>query len=650
MLVEGPPRCTSRITELQRRWSLLHRSAATTLLLACALLGGLPLIGLDWYLRGGRMARTGLLAIFIISVGFVLFRWIAPLWKRLTDDRAALLIEQQSPHLGGRLVTAVQLASPQARGRAGTSENLYNAVRASAEESAGSLDVRRILPGTLQLRRTALSLLVIALIASGAALHPATASTGVRRLFMPWSELEWPRRTRIELVPSVSGPIRVVRGGTLVLEGRVGGLVPSTGRLWVEAGPGTVDRAYFDIQPDGAFTVRYRPVTVDLLVRVEVGDASSTRLKVEMVPPPDIAAIEAECVFPEYTRLRPAHLKDGNIQAVYGSQIKLSVTATKPLSKAAIAWEEGERIALQKTGPTAVEALFGVEASRSYRIHLTDELGFHNDDPVVYRIEMIDNTYPRIERVSPSSDKQVTPRAVLPITARITDDFGVTQVVLCCRKGEETPREVAIPLERTGTQIDLRHAWPLEELALAPGTSLEYWLEARDAGEHATKSKWPSSRPRRLQIVEEAELARQLADQLEGALERLAQLEAQQTECAQAVNRLSAGSTSQPTPPAAAGELAARALAEKWRQDRLARTAGQLAERLSSISEDYAISRIGDADRVRRLQIIAETMTRIAGADMPAIVLALEEAAQKLSTPQRAGTQPSANSPKEPQP
>lgn len=209
-------------------------------------------------------------------------------------------------------------------------------------------------------------------------------------------------------------------------------------------------------------------------------------------------------------------------------------------------------------------------------------------------------------------------------------------VTLLYRKGAATDTgRIELPLSKSGKRAAVQYNWQLEPLDVKPGDSLTWWLEARDEGEHAVQQEWPVSRSRKLTIMSEVELARALNDELEQLMDKLSQLESLQAECAEAVNRIASGE--QPGQSTAVQE---QTRAEKWRQDRLARTAGQLAESIGRVADDYSASRIGQQERWLRLQSTAERLARLGGTDMPAVVLALEDALNSLRGEQAPSTQP----------
>lgn len=626
-----PAQCLARIASLQRRWTALRRTAGVSRVAAAVVVVLAATIVADALVRGEAAWRWAMLACVLAAAAWSIRRYAVPLWRGLDRDGAALRVERACPELNGRLVTAVQLADASLRARSGTSDALYEAVRETAEASATNVSLDRVMPRGPWLRRAtvAFGLVAVAMIVGVAA--SSSTSIGVRRVLAPWSDVRWPRRTDVRIAePAPGSPVRVVRGGTLTLAGEVARSIPSSGTLRVRGAGGGVDRVPFDINADGHFLVRYRPVLQDLDVLVEAGDAVSDPLTVIMVAPPEIVGVLAECTDPTYTHRDVQRSADGNVQALFGAKVGLRFTLSKPAT-AAIEWDDGEIQALSTAGPREVEGQFDVRASRSYRVHLTDEWGFHNDDPVVWQIEMVDNAYPVFGAATPTQDKRVTPTAVLPITADVSDDFGVAEVVLCYRAGDKADvQRTTLPLDRRGQRALIAYAWPIESLGMRSGDTITYWLEARDEGPHASERDWPTSRARRLHVLDEAELARALAEQLDQILQGLAKLEALEAECAQAVAQAASASATNVTDASRRRAALEQTRAEKWRQDRLARSAAQLADRLADVADDYAISRIGQSSRWERLRQTADALSRLASTDMTGVVLDLDRVLTEL--------------------
>lgn len=617
--------CERRIEQVRDRWRLLHRMLGLSALVgSVAVLTTLAIV-LDYHVRGAGPWRACLTLGVVIIGCVVLIQWVLPCWRGISVDRAALLLERLHPDLRGRLVTAVQPQRDRFLETSGASESLHAEVCAEAERRAIHLSPALTVPAGPIIRRAAPYWVVAAIVLALACALPATTARGLARVYQPWRTVSWPQRTRIVMSdPGSDQPMQVVRGGAAVLSGRAEGEVPSRGTIHIEIAGRPVDRLHFDINANGHFEIHYRPVKTDLVASIEIGDAQAGPFEVLAVPPPEISSLRTECIYPEYTHLGSKRFEDGNVQAVLGTEVRIMVETSKPVERATIEWDNGAREPMYLSEDRSAGVRTHLTASRSYRVHLTDALGFTNDDPVQYRLEMIDNAYPKIEKVTPATDKRVTPEAVLPLSIEVTDDFGVKSVAICYRRDDaDTVDRIALPVGQVRKRLDMTYDWPLRELNLEPGQTLSYCVEARDEGEHAEQRDWPQSRWRRLSVLTEPQLARSLSEQLERILDQLAELDDIQSESAESIRQAAGGDINEPSERTAALQ---RARSEKWRQDWLARQAARIAEQLISVAEDYEISRIGQADRRARLWETARALAQLAGEGMPEATLELTEA------------------------
>ncbi len=645
--------CVQRVGRRRRGLAVL---TASVVVLAVMVLAAVVAIALDAVWRLSIGWRVLLLLAWLGLAYLAVVRFWRPASRGLSRDAIVVLLEKTFPGLAGRLATAVQLADGKRRAADGVSDGLYHAVAQQAEHACAALDATAAAPARPYVRRwlVALGMIVVAALWPGLA-GGETAWTGFKRLFAPWSGAQW--RTRTSILLAEDNVLTVRRGGTLVLNGQVQGQVPEEGtaRVWLAGERGAAYRSRFAIGENARFRVRYRPVTTDLEVQLKIGDAQTERLSVTMVPPPEIKSLKLACTFPEYTGLGRQEYPDGNLQAIYQTDVRISLVATKPLARAVLAWQDeagepGEAQQMRLGAGNIATARFAVEKNAAYQVHLTDELGFGNDDPATYKIEMVDNEYPRIKEVRPERAKDVTAEATLPIIAELADDFALEstwlhyRVRLPSRGGATGTRAVTtvpsagaavsetvaepmeLPMPKGAKQATVTYLWPMESFALAEGSEVQYWIEVRDQGAHAKSADWPRCKPRRLRIVNPAVLTRQLNQRVEDILSRLTQVEQLQSESADAVSG-AARSLDQTGRPEVPLEIAR---AEKWRQERISRRTAELAELLEEVTDDYLISRIGKPARVAGLRRASELLRRLAAEPMPQAVLLLDQAIAAL--------------------
>jgi hypothetical protein len=584
------------------------------------------LIFLDSGFRFGEPPRWIFLLLWILLAVTGTRRILLPSFS-MPDVRGAMLrLERKYPELGGRLVTAVELADEGARSRSGASTDLYRRVASAAEEMVGGLDPKAAVPSRSYVRRGILGAAVLVGIILGSWPMGGDITIGIQRLFTPWTGAEWPFRTQIVL--SEEGPFYVRRGGTFSLAGATYGEVPSSGTIlvWTGGMNGTPYRARFPVRKGGEFDVRYQPVTADLRTRLAIGDAESEVLEVRMVPPPEVESLVLSLEYPSYSRLPAVSVPDGNVQALFGTKAELRVQASKPLKKAYLSWHDGTGRPIELDGTNTGTATFEVRRNAAYRIDLVDEMGFESDPSVTYRVEMVDNEYPRIESMEPRGNKEVTPKAEVPLKAEVSDDFALAGVALFYRIGDAATAEVSLPLSAGLKRAMIDYAWKLADLGVEPGSSIEYWIEVRDEGEHFAQQPFPTTRPLHLRVVDAATLRRRLNERSQQLLSRLVELAQLQSENAEAVSAAAEEMNEDSEFDGYVGSIRT----EEWKQERIRRQTASIGELLSELATDFGISKVGRGSDVRRIREAGKTLQFLASEPMPQVVLRLRHSVDLL--------------------
>ena len=238
-----------------------------------------------------------------------------------------------------------------------------------------------------------------------------------------------------------------------------------------------------------------------------------------MVEAPEILKIRLTLVPPEYTRLPKEVRHEGHIEALKGTVVSLEAQVNKAVKEAKLILHQGNELGLN----IETDRLTGnlpVFHPGAYSIHVKDELGFENINPVLYRIHLIPDKYPEGEIISPAEDLEVSGTEVTPLVYSAKDDFGITAVRLSYQTGGT---ERFIPLKGPGTGRSVgpeMFRWDITGLALAPGDRVVYRLEVWDndsiSGPKVGYSRTFSFyvREERDRAAKEVEEAQQLSDAL----------------------------------------------------------------------------------------------------------------------------------------
>ena len=132
-----------------------------------------------------------------------------------------------------------------------------------------------------------------------------------------------------------------------------------------------------------------------------------------------------------------------------------------------------------KTKPEGKEFKLKVEDKRGFTLSLTFPYKFIPDLP------------PHLNFISPGKDLEGGRGETLKITLGIEDDYGLKQVRLKYRKGEEIKEIKEWRLEGEKEKL-ITFLWNLKGLSLKEGDSILYWAEAQDNCE--PEGKWGKSK------------------------------------------------------------------------------------------------------------------------------------------------------------
>ncbi len=164
-----------------------------------------------------------------------------------------------------------------------------------------------------------------------------------------------------------------------------------------------------------------------------------------------------------------------------------------PLSEAQITFDDAESgnqaLALSPIG-TSLSADLTVKENRSYTLILTDSLGEKNPDPIEYYITAIEDRNPEVVVIKPGADIDLDESMLLPLKARLSDDFGFSSLALkytvvsntVVSSGQQGEENVIILhfSDNIKTDGEIEFTWDLEDVAIEPGDYLSYYFEVFD--------------------------------------------------------------------------------------------------------------------------------------------------------------------------
>jgi hypothetical protein len=221
---------------------------------------------------------------------------------------------------------------------------------------------------------------------------------------------------------------------------------------------------------------------------VKVKDLKTPKFKIDVIDRPVVKLLKVQLIYPSYTKYEPQYLDDnsGDITAIAGTLAKFEILSSKPLDSAKIVFDDGSTFNLSVSG-TSAKGQIKLVKSGAYHIELRSKDGSKNDQPVIYRINIIQDEYPKVQILRPEKNVDLTREMAIGILAKISDDFGFTKLRLAYRlsfsryvKPHEEFSYIEIPIDKNLKEQEIPYLWDLSELELSPDDVVSYYLEVFD--------------------------------------------------------------------------------------------------------------------------------------------------------------------------
>jgi len=508
-----------------RRLKLLEGVEGLCLTAICALLLFALGPGVDQLknlLPYAPLAYSILTAIVLLTaLGWSLFRFL----RRLSQERAALYIEQKQPRLRNNLINSLQLY-PQvvgAENAQGFSSGMVLALLRTTRKQIAGLRVEDLLDKRRLITSLRLLGFLIVPVAAMVLLNPSWVGGTISLLTRPLDHLP-PSQTTVEIEPK---GLRVVRGAPVTIRAATAGALPATLDLmtWTatdEGGqPVGLEKVPMENLGAGQFSAKVARLEKTLRYRAVTGPFTSPTYTAEAVDPPEIANVQLMLYPPAYTGLASVSVPEGNIEGLKGSTLRLDAVTTKDAVKADIVMDDGKKIPLKIDG-RKLQANLVLFQAQSYRILVEDSYGFRNT-PISYELRVKPDGFPTVDLLRPTEDLEINGDETLSLEYSARDDFGIGEIALITKVGD---REEKISLQKEDAKrLILRdqYAWDLGKLGLRDGEEAVFFLQVFD-NDTISGPKIGTSRSIRLKLKNLKGEHQQVADMVRDLNQRMVDL------------------------------------------------------------------------------------------------------------------------------
>ncbi len=472
------------------------------------------------------LAQRGIVLGIMLVISVVL--WVRrvgwPLSRPISNERLLMQVEGRNPHSRESVITTFQLAQQTDFAARGVSPSLVERTLATGLQNAQQIDFGNVLD--LEKNKRNLLVLTAALIASLALAIGVTQvdflQTWFRRNLLLTND-QWPQATYLELIGAVDGKIIVPRGADyrqlveITADSRVANVDVT---LEMESASGT---SFQKMKPTGRASGRefgfvFHSIASEYRIRARGGDGLTDWVQLELVEPPAVMEMNLVAELPAYTGQDPQMFSgSGPHRLLTGSLLQLTVTTNKPVVHCRVTQDE---TVYELAANDATRQTFQIQLGQStggvvggkYDVTLVDDTELNNLRDFSFTLRLTEDRPPVVRAKLLGISGLIVPRASVPVSFTVEDDFGLTRLGFETSWTAETTEgasALSLPIKQWGTlppvpdESDVA-VLNVEQLKLPPDTSLRIVLAADD--NQVPTPGTGSSREFLLRIVTEEEL------------------------------------------------------------------------------------------------------------------------------------------------
>lgn len=465
-----------------RRLKLFQGLEGLCLIAICALLLfalGAGIFELKTFLPYAPLAYSLLTIVVLLSViGWSFFRFL----RRLSQEKAALYIEQKQPKLRNNLINSLQLYPQvaEAQNTPGFSASMVMALLRTTRNQVATLKIDELIDNRGLKSSLRLLGLLVAPVGMMVLFNPSWVGGTISMLTRPLDHLP-PTQTTIEMEPK---GLRVVRGAPVTLQASTAGALPASLELMTWTGTNErgelvgAEKVPMENLGAGKFSAKIARLEKSLRYRAVTGPFASATYSAEAVDAPEIANVQLILYPPAYTALGSVSVPEGSIEGLKGSTVRIDAVTTRDVIKAEIVMDDGKKVPLRIDG-RKLQASLVLFQSQSYRIQVEDSHGFRNT-PINYELKVKPDGFPTVDLLQPTEDLEINGDETLTLEYGARDDFGIAEVALVVKIGDREDKTTLQKEDAKRLIVRDQYKWDLGRLALREGEEAVFLLQVFD--------------------------------------------------------------------------------------------------------------------------------------------------------------------------
>lgn len=419
------------------------------------------------------------LIVFGIAARFLVW----PVFRRVSDERAALYLEEHEPTLETSVLAALDAGGDPDRGGGSFAAHVVT----TALERARAVDYGRRVerPG---LYRASGVLATLALAAVGLILFgPNQIRSGATALLLPTRDANSVNPYSVSVQP---GDATIARGSDQIVNAELSGFESGVAQIFSRSeGASEFDRISMLPTEAGGFEVLLLGLEENTEYYVESEGIRSSTFRIEVADLPYVDELVLEYRFPAYTGLSPRIVEGrGDIAALGGTRVRVIVTPTM-LTPGGQLIVGGEVIPLEPGENGNWEGTLTVREPTFYSITLQMADGTQVPASPEYAIDVLSDQPPSVSFSRPGRDTRASSIEEVFLEARADDDYGIADVQLVMSVNgapEDTVSLFSAGSGRPMPEVTAGHTLYLEDHELESGDLITYYAIAHDNQQGST--------------------------------------------------------------------------------------------------------------------------------------------------------------------
>lgn len=452
----------AKLAKLRRALTgrLAFEGVAWTVVAMVALVFGT--LAFDYLLRLERPLRVAIMAVALAAVAWVLWRsLIRPLRVPMPAKDLAMLVENRFDVLSDRLVSSVIFSGRTEVETLGASQAMIACMADEANRLARPLPFEQVVERRGIFRSWSIAGCALALLLGFGMMQGDLLSRWFKRNVL-LANVPWPQATYIEVVGE--GDFTVMRGDDLriVINVQQRSLVVPE-EIKLHATYEGIGRTEETIDPDPEnprrFVKVFPAVPEEFEFYVTGGDDRRDARRphrVLLIDPPSFRKVRFTITRPSYTKVSQPESYDGSagvLSVPAGARVAIEAMANKPLSSAVVELD-GNTVGQLKArstsdagGDSAGQSdmwfigefelpAVNKAVSRVLRFALADAAGHVNRGGTKYLLQVQPDHAPTVELRKSAVGARISPRAILPLSIRVRDEYGLASLAVRLARNE----------------------------------------------------------------------------------------------------------------------------------------------------------------------------------------------------------------------